>query len=264
MCDTTQDMPKLNFAAEVLYSWGENVERMRKLRHPSNILQGAERRRHRKIALLLLWTLDPPGNPQMLDLEKANPERSGMPRPARATWVPNTRTQPHAVLSSARTETGVAQADMHRVLSPLCPMSTPATPRPRPRPYHRRAPPHPHQFVPLLAATPAFARLAHSTSTFKLALDALLPVLDSPTPAEVHGVSLGKNLILNFTQNRCSSSPSGGRAPNDPLVWVFWKILKSDGDDVHFLASHFSSTLPSFLLSSLPRALTYPKPQTKT
>ncbi|KAJ7773073.1 hypothetical protein B0H16DRAFT_1713979 [Mycena metata] len=106
---------------------------------------------------------------------------------------------------------------------------------------------------PCSAATPAFARLAHSTSTFQLALDALLPVLDPPVPAELttrilasfilfalyapHPIAINpfkSVLFITFVKERdkARAAAAGGVAPNEPLVWVLWKILKGDGDDI--------------------------------
>ncbi|KAJ7480977.1 hypothetical protein FB451DRAFT_1447153 [Mycena latifolia] len=96
---------------------------------------------------------------------------------------------------------------------------------------------------PSSAATPAFARLAASTSTLQLALDALLPILDPPIPAELTD--------SRSSSSRCKTPPNhdqpvqiraeceralalagSGVAPNEPLVWVLWKILEGDGDDI--------------------------------
>ncbi|KAJ7758788.1 hypothetical protein DFH07DRAFT_817946 [Mycena maculata] len=108
---------------------------------------------------------------------------------------------------------------------------------------------------PCSAATPAFSRLAQSTSTFQLALDALLPALDPPTPCELtdrilasfilfalyapHPISINpfkSVLFVTFVKERekalAVAATNGGVAPNEPLVWVLWKILKGDGDDI--------------------------------
>ncbi|KAJ6494657.1 hypothetical protein C8R47DRAFT_974192 [Mycena vitilis] len=106
---------------------------------------------------------------------------------------------------------------------------------------------------PCSAATPAFARLAHNTSTFQLALDALLPVLDPPVPAELttrilasfilfalyapHPIAINpfkSVLFVTFVKERekARAASANGIAPNEPLVWVLWKILKGDGDDI--------------------------------
>ncbi|KAJ7439276.1 hypothetical protein B0H11DRAFT_1828869 [Mycena galericulata] len=107
---------------------------------------------------------------------------------------------------------------------------------------------------PCSAVTPAFLRLAQSTSTFQLALDALLPVLDSPTPCELterilvsfilfslyapHPISINpfkSVLFVTFVKERekaLAVASNGGVSPNEPLVWVLWKILKGDGYDI--------------------------------
>ncbi|KAJ7455020.1 hypothetical protein B0H11DRAFT_2068779 [Mycena galericulata] len=106
---------------------------------------------------------------------------------------------------------------------------------------------------PCSAAPPAFSRLAQSTSTFQLALDALLPVLD-PTPCQLterilvsfilfalyapHPIAINpfkSVLFLTFLKERekaLAVASAGGVSPNEPLVWVLWKILKGDGDDI--------------------------------
>ncbi|KAK7032990.1 hypothetical protein R3P38DRAFT_3264955 [Favolaschia claudopus] len=106
---------------------------------------------------------------------------------------------------------------------------------------------------PCSAATPAFTRLAHSTSTFQLALDALLPIIDPPIPAELtsrilasfilfalyapHPIAINpfkSVLFVTFIKERdkARAASAVGIAPNEPLVWVLWKILKGDGDDI--------------------------------
>lgn len=107
---------------------------------------------------------------------------------------------------------------------------------------------------PCSAATAAFARLAHSTSTFQLALDALLPVLESSPSTQLtdrilvsfilfslyapHPISINpfkSVLFLTFLRERETAlavAKDGGVSPNEPLVWVLWKILKGDGDDI--------------------------------
>ncbi|KAJ7136365.1 hypothetical protein C8R43DRAFT_1020576 [Mycena crocata] len=110
------------------------------------------------------------------------------------------------------------------------------------------------QEYPCSAATGAFTRLAQSTSTFQLALDVLLPVLDPPGESELaprilssfllfslyapHPIALNpfKSVLLaTFRKEReraVAAATGGGVAPNEPLVWVLWKILKGDGDDI--------------------------------
>ncbi|KAJ7085153.1 hypothetical protein B0H15DRAFT_378887 [Mycena belliarum] len=141
---------------------------------------------------------------------------------------------------------------MHSVHSPLGTMSTAADPDGA-----RAAVSHlldRASSYPCSAAAPAFARLAHSTSTFQLALDALLPVLDPPTPCELtdrilvafilfalyapHPITINpfkSVLFVTFAKEReqaLAVAAAGGIAPNEPLVWVLWKILKGDGDDI--------------------------------
>ncbi|KAJ7051274.1 hypothetical protein C8F01DRAFT_1175681 [Mycena amicta] len=106
---------------------------------------------------------------------------------------------------------------------------------------------------PCSAAPAAFSRLAQSTSTFQLALEALLPILDtqkgevsdrilvsfilfalySPHPIAINPFKSA--LIATFVVERDKSlalSTTGDIAENEPLVWVLWKILKGDGDDI--------------------------------
>ncbi|KAJ7097385.1 hypothetical protein C8R44DRAFT_643669 [Mycena epipterygia] len=107
---------------------------------------------------------------------------------------------------------------------------------------------------PCSVVTPAFSRLAQSTSTFQLALDALLPVLDSETSCELterilvsfilfslyapHPISINpfkSVLAVTFIKERekaLAVADTGGVASNEPLVWVLWKILKGDGEDI--------------------------------
>nr|GAT57148.1 predicted protein [Mycena chlorophos] len=107
---------------------------------------------------------------------------------------------------------------------------------------------------PCSAAPAAFSRLAQqSSSTFQLALDALLPILDTqkgevsdrilvsfilfalyaPHPIAINPFKSA--LIATFVVERDKSvaqSGAGNVADNEPLVWVLWKILKGDGDDI--------------------------------
>ncbi|KAJ6605424.1 hypothetical protein DFH09DRAFT_1353868 [Mycena vulgaris] len=105
---------------------------------------------------------------------------------------------------------------------------------------------------PCSAATPAFRRLAQSTSTFQLALDALLPVLELRTPCELtdrilvsfilfsmyapHPISINpfKSVLFStfVAEREKALATNGDVAPNEPLVWVLWKILKDDGEDI--------------------------------
>ncbi|KAJ6616301.1 hypothetical protein B0H10DRAFT_2037499 [Mycena sp. CBHHK59/15] len=143
---------------------------------------------------------------------------------------------------------------MHSVLSPPGAMSTPPPPSAADA---RAAVAHlltRAASYPCSAATPAFARLAQHTSTFQLALDALLPVLDPPTSSELterilvsfllfalyapHPIAINpfkSVLLVTFVRERAAAlavADAGAVAPNEPLVWVLWKILKGDGDDI--------------------------------
>ncbi|KAJ7480973.1 hypothetical protein FB451DRAFT_1395023 [Mycena latifolia] len=101
---------------------------------------------------------------------------------------------------------------------------------------------------PCSAATPAFARLVASTSTFQLTLDALLPVLDPRRPLSLvafllfalyvpHPIAINpfKSVLFVTFVKECEKAlalAGSGVAPNKPLVWVLWKILKGNGDDL--------------------------------
>ena len=52
-------------------------------------------------------------------------------------------------------------------------------------------------------------------------------------------------LYATFTKERGRAvkiAAEGGSSENEQLVWVLWKILKGDGNDVHTVSS--SSVLP--------------------
>ncbi|KAJ7447456.1 hypothetical protein FB451DRAFT_1411873 [Mycena latifolia] len=109
---------------------------------------------------------------------------------------------------------------------------------------------------PCSAATSAFVHLADSASvpTLELALEALLPILDSPmtelserilvwfllfslyAPHPISIDPLKSVLIETFFKERektlaVARISNGGAAPNEPSVWVLWNILKGEGDD---------------------------------
>ncbi|KAF7330429.1 hypothetical protein MVEN_02481700 [Mycena venus] len=79
------------------------------------------------------------------------------------------------------------------------------------------------------------------------------PVLDPPVPAELtsrilasfilfalyapHPIAINpfkSVLFVTFIKERdkARAASAGGIAPNEPLVWVLWKILKGDGEDI--------------------------------
>ncbi|KDR78115.1 hypothetical protein GALMADRAFT_65432 [Galerina marginata CBS 339.88] len=108
--------------------------------------------------------------------------------------------------------------------------------------------------LPCSTAALAFTQLVQPTSRFQLALDALLPVLDSSTSAELaqrilvsfilyslytpHPVTINpfkSALLVAYIRERekaVSIANEGGVSPNEQFVWVLWKILKGDGNDI--------------------------------
>jgi hypothetical protein len=126
--------------------------------------------------------------------------------------------------------------------------------------------------LPCSAAAQAFLQLVQPTSRFQLALDALLPRLDGSaevstlrSPPNKHSLTklsyrkltqrilvsyilfslyaphpvainpFKSALYLTFTKERdqaVKTAGSGGVGENEQLVWVLWKILKGDGNDV--------------------------------
>ncbi|CCM02268.1 uncharacterized protein FIBRA_04353 [Fibroporia radiculosa] len=106
--------------------------------------------------------------------------------------------------------------------------------------------------LPCSTATHAFNQLVQSTSRFQVALDVLLPILD--TPAELtqrilvsyllyslyapHPISINpfqSALHASFVKERDLAmrvASEGGVSENEQLVWVLWKILKGDGSDI--------------------------------
>ncbi|PPR02530.1 hypothetical protein CVT24_001956 [Panaeolus cyanescens] len=110
--------------------------------------------------------------------------------------------------------------------------------------------------LPCSTGALAFSQLVQPTSRFQLALDALLPVLDSTTSTETqlaqrilvsfilyslyapHPVTINpfkSALLVAYTREREKAvviSNQGGVSPNEQFVWVLWKILKGDGGDI--------------------------------
>ncbi|KAH6883785.1 hypothetical protein BKA70DRAFT_1341500 [Coprinopsis sp. MPI-PUGE-AT-0042] len=100
----------------------------------------------------------------------------------------------------------------------------------------------------------AFIQLVQPTQRFQLALDALLPFLDRNTSAELatrilvsfilyslyspHPIAVNpfKSALyatyLNEREKAVKVASEGGVSPNEQLVWVLWKILKGDGNDI--------------------------------
>ncbi|KAG6811721.1 hypothetical protein H0H92_006122 [Tricholoma furcatifolium] len=108
--------------------------------------------------------------------------------------------------------------------------------------------------LPCSTAAQAYIQIVQPTSRFQLALDALLPMLDPDTPAELaqrilvafllyslyapHPISINPFktvLFVTFVKEREKAvgvAQSGEVSPNEQLVWVLWKILKGDGNDI--------------------------------
>ncbi|KAF9528771.1 hypothetical protein CPB83DRAFT_766200 [Crepidotus variabilis] len=108
--------------------------------------------------------------------------------------------------------------------------------------------------LPCSTAAQAFAQLVQPTARFQLALDALLPILDSDESAELaqrilvsfilyslyvpHPVTINpfkSALLVVYVKEREKAlvmANDGGVCPNEQFVWVLWKILKGDGNDI--------------------------------
>jgi hypothetical protein len=108
--------------------------------------------------------------------------------------------------------------------------------------------------LPCSTAAQAFSQLVQPTSRFQLALDALLPLLDPNASAELAQRILGSfilyslyaphpiainpfksALFFTFVKEREQAvrvANGGGVSENEQLVWVLWKILKGDGNDI--------------------------------
>ncbi|KAI5992777.1 hypothetical protein EDD15DRAFT_2269965 [Pisolithus albus] len=106
--------------------------------------------------------------------------------------------------------------------------------------------------LPCSTAAQAFSQLVQPTARFQLALDALLPVLNSsvelaqrilvsfilysmyaPYPISLNPFKSA--LYATFVKERgcCTEfAAEGGFSENEQLVWVLWKILKGDGNDI--------------------------------
>ncbi|THH17684.1 hypothetical protein EW146_g3180 [Bondarzewia mesenterica] len=107
--------------------------------------------------------------------------------------------------------------------------------------------------LPCSTAAQAFVQLVQPTARFQLALDALLPILDSPR-AELsqrilvsyilyslyapHPIAINPFRTVLFDtfvkeKNFAAQAASNDAASeNEQLVWVLWKVLKGDGNDI--------------------------------
>ncbi|KAF9234470.1 hypothetical protein BU15DRAFT_52581 [Melanogaster broomeanus] len=114
--------------------------------------------------------------------------------------------------------------------------------------------------LPCSTAAQAFSQLVQPTARFQLALDALLPLLNSsvdlaqrilvsyilysmyaPYPISLNPFKSA--LYATFVKERGHSTEvaaEGGFSDNEQLVWVLWKILKGAGNDI---APYSPSTL---------------------
>ncbi|KAL1703995.1 hypothetical protein EV121DRAFT_280696 [Schizophyllum commune] len=129
--------------------------------------------------------------------------------------------------------------------------------------------------LPCSTAAQAFAHIVQPIARFQLALDVLLPLLEQQDPpAEPaqrilvsfilyslyapHPITINpfkSALFATFAKERDAAvavSNSGGVSPNEQLVWVLWKILKGDGNDIgpYSPATLARSPLPAQLRSS--------------
>ncbi|KAI0944390.1 hypothetical protein AcW1_002117 [Taiwanofungus camphoratus] len=106
--------------------------------------------------------------------------------------------------------------------------------------------------LPCSTAAQAFAQLVQPTSRFQLALDVLMPLLDTHVePAQrilvsyilyslyaPHPIAINpfqSVLFATFVKERDLATRvanDGGISENEQLVWVLWKILKGDGSDI--------------------------------
>ncbi|KAF8656110.1 hypothetical protein AX16_002749 [Volvariella volvacea WC 439] len=107
--------------------------------------------------------------------------------------------------------------------------------------------------MPCFSAAQAFKQLVQPTVRFQLALDALLPLLehaDAELPLRIlvafilyslytpHPITINpfkSALYATYVQEReraISLAQEGGMAPNEQLVWVLWKILRGDGNEI--------------------------------
>ena len=140
--------------------------------------------------------------------------------------------------------------------------------------------------LPCSTAAQAFSQLVQPTARFQLALDALLPLLNSsvevstlcsrksfssyslrhfPRPQLAQRILVSFILYSMYAPYPISLNPfksalyaaflkergyaieiaaEGGSSDNEQLVWVLWKILKGDGNDVHLSPPRQSSRSP--------------------
>ncbi|KAI0315020.1 hypothetical protein OF83DRAFT_1164967 [Amylostereum chailletii] len=109
--------------------------------------------------------------------------------------------------------------------------------------------------LPCSTAAQAFQQMVQPSSRFQLALDALLPILSSPRSELSHRILVAyilyslyaphpiainpfkSALFDTFVRERAiavqvSAADGTATSEREQLVWVLWKILKGDGDDI--------------------------------
>ncbi|KAF9219849.1 hypothetical protein BS17DRAFT_740030 [Gyrodon lividus] len=106
--------------------------------------------------------------------------------------------------------------------------------------------------LPCSTAAQAFSQLVQPTARFQLALDVLLPLLNSPVdlaqrilasfilysmyaPYPISVNPFKSALHATFVKERGHATKiaaDGGFSDSEQLVWVLWKIMKGDGNDI--------------------------------
>ncbi|ETW79713.1 hypothetical protein HETIRDRAFT_321869 [Heterobasidion irregulare TC 32-1] len=107
--------------------------------------------------------------------------------------------------------------------------------------------------LPCSTAAQAFAQLVQPSARFQLALDALLPLLDSPRTELSQRILVSYILYSLYAPHPIAINPfksalydtfmkeknaaaqatsNGAVGENEQLVWVLWKVLKGDGNDI--------------------------------
>ncbi|KAI0070254.1 hypothetical protein K474DRAFT_1609025 [Panus rudis PR-1116 ss-1] len=106
--------------------------------------------------------------------------------------------------------------------------------------------------LPCSTAAQAFTQLVQPISRFQMALEVLFPLLDSPAEIQKrilvayilyflyapHPISMNpfrSALLATFIKEKDHAmqvAEEGGISENEQLVWVLWKILRGDGNDI--------------------------------
>ncbi|KAL5520434.1 hypothetical protein ACEPAG_9658 [Sanghuangporus baumii] len=90
--------------------------------------------------------------------------------------------------------------------------------------------------IPCSAAAQAFAQLVQPAGRFGIALDILLPLLSgcSEVPRRICAAYIlaFAEVFLREREMSRFEAERGGVNENEQLVWVLWKILKGDGNDL--------------------------------